>query len=277
MIVPKSDAELFFKLMWPLQVFINTKLNLVPDCATVEALKKLPMEQRKDIRDAVYANMELIEQFVEENSPGFNDEELDIVRRWRQFLTGNFFIERFLSKYAIFIKDKKVYAVLGLNDPFDSFVARESLPFYVQTVLLPFKGKIVYDGMMHAHRIYFGSGIRGDLKETYLTAKQNGQIIESLEPAVSRLELEAGGKPKQPAKDWRAEVDALCRQAEMLKTGATTPALQGAVFKLVKASLELAQSSVQESNDPNWLSDQARKVDRALRRVQATIERAKYR
>lgn len=167
MVVSKDDVELFFKLMWSLQVFVNRKLNLVPDCDTVEALKELEMEKRVVVRDAVYGNGELIPQFAEENPQGFSDEELSIVRGWSKFITGDFFIERYLAKHAIFIKDKTVYAVLGLHDPFDRFAPREYLPLYVKVVLLPFKGKIVYDGLMHSHRIHFGSGTRGDLKETY--------------------------------------------------------------------------------------------------------------
>jgi len=276
MVVSKEDVELFFKLMWSLQVFVNSKLNLVPDCDTVEVLKELEIEQRVEVRNAVYANLELIPQFAEENPQGFSDEELCIVRGWSKFITGDFFIERYLARHAIFIKDKTVYAVLGLYDSFEHFAPREYLPVYVKAVLLPFKGKIVYDGVMHTHRIHFGSGIRGDLKETYLTAKQNGRILESLEPSTQRAEQQAGGgKSKRPARDWRAEIDALRMQAQILDTGAGTPAIQGAVFKLVKASLELAQTSAHQPGDLNELWDQTRKVERALRKVQTTLDRAR--
>src|SRR5215813_7327484 len=135
MVLPETDVKLYYKLLWPLQVFVNCKLNLVPDCTTVEALQELSGEPRFKLRAALYSNIKLIDQFVKENPEGFNDEELSIVQSWRNFIAGNFFIERYLKKHAIFIKDEAVYAVLALYDPFDAIVPREYLPSYVDTVL----------------------------------------------------------------------------------------------------------------------------------------------
>ena len=55
--------------------------------------------------------------------------------------------------------------MLGLNQGFDELVHRSHLPLYVKTVLLPFKEKIVYDGLFQAYNVYFGAGIKRDLKE----------------------------------------------------------------------------------------------------------------
>ncbi len=271
MILSKDDANLFFKLMLSVHVFVNLKLDLIPDCATAEAVKNLDSAQRLKLGDALYGNPGLIEQFVKENPDGFNDEELRVIQSWSKFVAGDFYIERYLAKHAIFIKNEEVYAVRALHDPFDVFVAREQLPAYTKTVLLPFKGKIVYDGLMQTYRIRFGSGIRGNLRETYLTAKQNGRIIESLDPATWQSRK---NERQQPAKDWRAEVDALRMRAQILSAGAGTPPIQGAVFKLVKTSLEMAQTSVHKADDLEALWDCARKVEQALRKIQTTLNRA---
>ncbi|HKQ72930.1 MAG TPA: hypothetical protein VJ810_04325 [Blastocatellia bacterium] len=262
---------MFFKLMLPLQAFVNLKLGLIPDCSTAEAVKRLDSEPRLKLREALYGNIGLIDQFVKENPEGFNDEELGIVQSWSKFIAGDFYIERYLAKHAIFIKNENVYAVLALHDPFDFFVGREELPVYTKTVLLPFKGRIVYDGLMQNYRVYFGSGIRGSLRETYLTAKQNGRIIESLDPATQKAQK---NKAPRPARDWRAEVDALRAHAQILSAGAGTPPIQGAVFNLVKTSLEMAAVSAHQADDLEELWDCARKVERALRKIQTTLNRA---
>ena len=75
-----------------------------------------------------------------------------------------------------------MYGVLGLFQGFDEVVPRSHLPLYIQTVLLPFKEKIVYDGLFRTYNIYFGGGIKRSLKESYMRAKQNNRIIESFEP-----------------------------------------------------------------------------------------------
>ena len=56
----------------------------------------------------------------------------------------------------------------------------------IETVLLPFANKIIYDGLLAHYSIHFGSNISGRLKDVYLMAKNNGAIIESLtaEPKI---------------------------------------------------------------------------------------------
>jgi hypothetical protein len=271
MVLSKDDAKLFYRLMWPLQFFVNQRLQLIPDCSTLEAYQRLTAEQKLKVRDALYKNIQLVDEFVAENPAGFDAEELQIVKSWKRFVAGEFFIERYLAKYAILIKDQTVYAVLGLFDPLEFSAPRELLPVYVKTVLLPFKGRIIYDGLLQPHQIYFGSGIRSDLKETYLTAKQNQRIVESLE---ADLQETARNKPRKSPKDWGTKIDSLRLEAQELSAGAGAPVIQGPVFSLVKASLEMAHVSVQSPDDLEQLWEQARKTERALRKVLATLNRA---
>ncbi len=56
-------------------------------------------------------------------------------------------------------------------------------PVLVRAILLPFKGKILYDGLLQSHPILFGDGFRAVLGKTYMEARQSGQIVTSLEPA----------------------------------------------------------------------------------------------
>lgn len=264
-----TDVELFYKLMFELQLFVNGKLHIFPDCHTVDDLKDLELTERVKLRDGIYANSEFIDQFVGENPAGFNSEELNIVSSWRKFVAGDFFIERYLAKHSIFIKEKTVYAVLALHDSFDYFAPKEYLPSYVNTVLLPFKGKIIYDGLMSTRRIHFGGGIRGNLKETYLKAKQKGQIIETFD-TVPQL---AAKKKNVIVRDWRPEFDAIFEQSSQLKAGKGTPVIQGEIFKLVKATMYLAKTSVHEPEDLDQLWEKTRKVDLALQKVVTALER----
>ncbi len=181
MTLSESDAGLFFQLMLQLLQYANRKIGLIPDCRTIDDFKNLEQDARLRLRDALYANCDLFDQFAAENPAGLNSEELNIVSKWRNFVAGQFFIERYLAKHAIFIKDETVYGVLALHDPFDYLVPKERLPTMVKTVLLSFKGKIVYDGLMSTYSIFFGSGVRGSLREKYLRAKQQGQIVDTLE------------------------------------------------------------------------------------------------
>ena len=153
---------------------------------------------------------------------------------------------------------------MALHQPFQETIHRSQLPVYVKTVLLPFKSKVVYDGLLQPYSVSFGRGISFDLKETYMAAKQNDQIIESLE---SGLRQAPASKTDRAPKDWSPLLDTLMAEAKKLRSGTGQPPIQRPVFSLVKASLELAQSAVHDPDDLDALWQHLKKVDRTLRQI----------
>ena len=107
-----QDSDLFFELMFPLQVFVNQRLGIIPDINTLEEYLPCTIEQKLPVRDALYADSSLIDEFIQENPYQFSSDHLAIIAKWKQLVAGEFFIERLLKKYAIFIgSDEKVYGV----------------------------------------------------------------------------------------------------------------------------------------------------------------------
>ncbi|MEA3337684.1 MAG: hypothetical protein U9R25_17440, partial [Chloroflexota bacterium] len=143
-----QDADLFYGLMWSLLNYANLKLGIFPDIATGDEYNNLPPSQKLSVRDALYDNIELVDAYLEENPQELSQEEREIVRSWKKFVRGDFYIKRLLKKYAVFIGDENVYAVLALHDSFEDMLAFTRLPCYAKAVLLPFKNKIVYDGIL---------------------------------------------------------------------------------------------------------------------------------
>lgn len=269
-----QDADLFYKLMWPLQFYVNQQRQIEPDIDSVEEYRDLLIEEEKmEVRDALYEHIDLIDDFVSKNPAGLSTEELTIVSGWKRFVAGEFYIERFLKKAAYFIDSKEratVYAVLGIYDSVEEiFSFYQKPPILVGTVLLPFKGRIIYDGMLSTYNIFFGSGIRGNLREMYMAAKQNGRIVESLGPYQPR----GDEKLKQGAeKDWSEEIGAIVKSANKLK-GQGVP-MQSEVFTLLKASARLAQAAVQHPDDIDALWKEQKKVQRALGRLETVLYHA---
>jgi hypothetical protein len=269
--LPKPEADRFFKLMWSLQFFVNQQQQIHPKAKTLEAYTALSSGEKLAVRDALYDNSALIDDYVKANPQGFSDDELAIVQRWKNCVRGDFYIERFLKKYAIFIKGEEVYGVLALYDPLDEIIPRAALPQYVKAVLLPYKGQIIYDGLLQGYSLFFGGGITGDLKEIYMTAKQNGRIIVSLEDDES-AETAAAHQP--PAKDWGPTVAALVQEANKLRAGSSDPAIYSPAFSLAKASLELAKLAVDHPDDLDALWKALKKVERARSRTETVLYRA---
>lgn len=270
----EQEVELFYELMWSLQFFVKQKLKLLRKIRTLQDYSDCSQQDKMKVRQTMYENIELIDIFIKENPQNFSDEKLDIVASWKSFIFDNFHIERILKKYAVFISPKKnVYAVLALTNDFGEIIHKSQLPLYVKAVLLPFKGKIIYDGLLERYNIYFGGGISSDLKEVYLAAKQNAKIIETLD---SDITTQPSTKSKENIKDFRSEFDKLTEISNKLRGGSGQPPINSPVFGLIKASIELGQLAVSEPNDIENLWQNLNKVFRSLKKVERTLSRAEH-
>ena len=267
-----EEAELFFDLMWSLQFFVNTELEIVPKVKTCEEYLLLPQEDKHVVRERIYEQPELIEKYISNNPDRLNAKHLSIVKQWKNFIKGEFYIERYLKKHAIFIGDKNVYGVLALHDGFDQMFPKSYLPIYVRTVLLPFRGKIIYDGLMQSYRVSFGGGIKRSLAETYMRAKQNKKVITTLEETKVKSKS-LGEIDIEQSKSWVKEIEQLKSVSKKLKGGAGQPVINSPVFSLVKASIELVNQALIDSSDVDALLKELRKVERAVKKVENTLYR----
>lgn len=271
MLLSQDDAALFFRLMLGLQFYVSQRRQLAPNINSGEEYKALPSEEKFAVRNALWENPELIDAYVGENPDGLSPEELSIVSKWKGFVRGKFYIFRYLKNHAIFMGESKVYGVLGLYESFDDVFHGWPVPIFVETVLLPFKEKIIYDGLCQRYNIQFGSGIRSGLNEDYMKAKQNGLIITSLEP-----ETQAAKPPRRsrrPGEESGAMVEGIVQASERLRGG---DAIQSAAFGLLRASAKVAQAALHNPDDPDELERLARKAHNALNRLQTGLERAKW-
>jgi Domain of unknown function (DUF6398) len=212
MLVEPQDVALFFRLHWTLMFFVNQHLKVIPDNpAGPEEFAALSPEVRLKVRDALNGKLDLIESFVAENPAHFSEDELDIIRSWRHLVAGTFYVFRKLAKYTVFLSNSNpavAYGVLALSEPFEDLIG-PNLPIMVKAVLLPFKGMIVYDGMMSAYSISFGPGIRRSLNESFKEAKLRHGIVTSLPMSDKPLPRKAPRSkpvPKPPSKDEKDEV-----------------------------------------------------------------------
>ena len=180
-----DELRLFYKLYPTLLCFVNGRQAITNTPFTTPGdFGRLPIEERLKLRDALVANMELIDTFVTGNPFKLPEGELEVVRSWGDLVAGEFYVYRCLTKYTVFLTTSEpvvAYGVISLRDSFEDLIGPR-LPHLCKAVLLPFKGRIVYDGMLAGYDITFGSGIRRRLKESYDAAKERHGTITSLPP-----------------------------------------------------------------------------------------------
>ena len=182
--VTEAEGRLFYELYAGLQIFVNRRRRIIDPVDSFDDFMALPPEQRAKCRNAVYEHPKHFDEFLREGDLSASSDAADIVAGWRDHrVAGTFYILRHLKRHTIFLSSEepaRAFGVLGLADPIQVIVPY--LPAMVDAVLLPFRGRIIYDGLLTTSgpTVMFGGGIRRMFNDTYREAKARFGIITSL-------------------------------------------------------------------------------------------------
>jgi hypothetical protein len=178
-----EDYLLYLKLNQSLLAFAAQKLNSKSNVKNREDFLKLTREEMLRIRTSIMRNIQLIDEFAKSNPCNFTASELEIIRSWNNKVSGTFFVVKYTPDGAIFLeeegKNPKAYQVLALGTPFSEVMSIPP-PVRVEAVLLPFKGRIIYDGLIKTDNILFGSGIARSVRAFCDRAIMEHGLVKSL-------------------------------------------------------------------------------------------------
>jgi hypothetical protein len=184
MILQPHETERFYRIWFAMLSYANRRLKLVRELPETPRDGSIGVQDAFKVASAVWADDALRHAFIDANPAKLPPADLELARSWDRRVAGDFYIFRFLKKYTVLIGSgdpAPVYGVLGLVSPIEE-VLPNPLPALARMMLLPFEGRITYDGLMAPYNVYFGSGIRSNLNDTYRLANERGAIITSLEP-----------------------------------------------------------------------------------------------
>jgi hypothetical protein len=100
---------------------------------------------------------------------------------------STFLIMAYMRAYTVFLTvtgEQKVYGVLGLHSNIREIIP-SFVPQYVETILMPFRGKIIYCGYIHSHNVRLGENLRRGIQDEYQKARRKFGIITSLDEHAS--------------------------------------------------------------------------------------------
>jgi hypothetical protein len=186
-ILQPYETQRFYRIWFAMLSYANRRLKLVRELPESPHDGSIDVQDAFKVASAVWADDALRHAFIDANPARLPPEDLALARSWDRRVAGDFYIFRYLKKYTVLIdqsKQARVYGVLGLVSPIEEVVPNP-LPTLARMTLLPFEGRITYDGLMAPYSIYFGSGIRSNLNDIYRLANERGAIITSLEPQAS--------------------------------------------------------------------------------------------
>jgi hypothetical protein len=190
-----DDGALFFRVSWHLLFYVSRQLELLPRIAGPDEMAHLADETGRRLREGLYKHPQLFDQFAGENPFGFGPDELAVARSWRQFIKGRFIVWRYLKQCTVFLDEGRpvrAVGVLALSKTFEEMLG-PGLPVMVESVLLPLRDKIVYDGQFASCAVRFGPGLRQAMNDAYREAKRRDGVITSFATLRARL----GSEPAQ--------------------------------------------------------------------------------
>lgn len=183
--LPPDQVHHFYRIWFALLHYVNSKRKLVPPFPADPMRAKIKPEDAIKVRNELWADDALREAFIAENPQSLSEADLAVVESWKYRVAGDFLVLLYLKKHTIFLswsEPAHAYGVLGLASPIDEVIGPYP-PTHMNTVLLPWDGRIIYDGLANSHRIHFGPGLRRGFEQDYRNAREREGLITSLGPS----------------------------------------------------------------------------------------------
>lgn len=156
---------------------VAPKLESIKTPASVNPVDLLP------VREALWKNTEIIDQFILMNSCSLNQQDLAVISSWKRKIKGKFILLKHLKNYSVFMnmeEDGRIFAVTGISDAISNMFDSSKLPMILEAVLIPFEEKIIYDGLFMPYPIRIGKNMRKNFNEQYNEIKKKYGITTSI-------------------------------------------------------------------------------------------------
>lgn len=166
--IDKEDAIMFFALRNILLDYTNYKYRVNPELEDLNDINNSEPEEVKEIREKLWSNANIINDYIKENSNNLDEQSLNIISEWnKKRINSKFVLYKYEDEYSVFIGEENIYYVKGLRDRIRNIIPEYKLPVFVETVLLPFKEQIIYDSYIIQYSMSFGKGMKDIFDKQY--------------------------------------------------------------------------------------------------------------
>ncbi len=148
----EQEATLFYELYYSLLEYVNDKYKV---CENVDRIlnQRISILDILEIRKCFVEHKEIIDEFIVECKSFFSDDEIEIIKGFKDFIYGYFMVIKYEEDYTLFMNGKEIYGAIGTHINVSDDVLDINLPVYANWMLLPYKGKIVWDGLLYQYSL----------------------------------------------------------------------------------------------------------------------------
>lgn len=139
----------FFRLINSLEKFVNDKYKINDDLYNPNNKEDYD-KALWDIMDYIWSNLKVFDEYIIVNPDNLSKKDLDEIYELKtnHLREELFIIVGFEKDYTLLLNKNKLYKVKGLSKNIDSMVEGNSLPIFIKTTLIMFRGTLTYDGTM---------------------------------------------------------------------------------------------------------------------------------
>lgn len=183
MYLNEDDIRKFYRIWFGILEYTNQKYKVAPKLKLVGDAKPIKPADVVPIRNVLWENDSIIDEYIKKNPYGLDEDKIRILSGWKTRISGSFLIFKHLKNYSVFMhaeKGGKVYGVIGISEPIAEMFHPSHLPLLTETVLIPFRDKIIYDSLLMPYNMHIGSNMRRNFNEEYKALKEKYGIITTL-------------------------------------------------------------------------------------------------
>lgn len=178
-----DECRDFYEIWYGLMGFVNERKHVIKARIKPEYPNTVSDMMVHKVREVLWKNPEMIDEYISETE--LPQEKINILKLWRtNHKKGMLLLLEYQPEYAVAIApneegEDRLYGIKGISSSIANALQRD-LPVEIETVLLPFKGKIIYDSFMSSMSIGFAEGAKAAFLEMRDKAIKY-EIITSLE------------------------------------------------------------------------------------------------
>lgn len=166
-----KEARNFYKMYMNILDYVNKNYDVVKERGLAIAKHVDPQNQAK-IRNKLFEDLSIIDEYITLNPNRLNNTVLKQVEEVKNAILIECMIIKYEGNYTLVMDNEDIiYAIIGGVCNIDEIIPAYDLPYMCKLALIPYKGKIIYDGVIEGSNVRMGPGIQSRIVESIKNAE----------------------------------------------------------------------------------------------------------
>jgi hypothetical protein len=177
-LIPEEEAKDFLRLYISLMHFAGKSRDIIAKNKSYRAFMNTSLDVKAQCRDAIYSPSPIIQEFIE-SSEGLTEQDKIDAEAWKRYIAGQFVALKHTKNHTIFMPLEDAQVAYAANSLTSDLGEMLDTPVVVNTVLLPFRSKILCDGLI-SFGVFIGRNMHAGLNDEFKKLKKSGKLLTQI-------------------------------------------------------------------------------------------------